>query len=69
VRHDTYGHYDDPSTALRGFRRDACQLDTRPINGLYFGHASFQGLMNDAMGRPVLSKAVKLLQAVVRVAG
>jgi hypothetical protein len=37
-------------------------------DGLYFGQAPFNALMSDAMGRPVLSKAVELLQAVVRVA-
>lgn len=38
-------------------------------DGLYFGQAPFNALMNDGMGRPVLTKAVALLQAVVRAAG
>jgi hypothetical protein len=33
-------------------------------DGLYFGQAPFNALMADALGRPLLSKAVELLQAV-----
>lgn len=40
------------------------RLNLLVSDGLYFGQAPFNALMSDAMGRPVLTKAVELLQAV-----
>lgn len=43
---------------------DLTRINLLVSDGHYFGQAPFNALMADAMGRPVLTRAVELLQAV-----